>query len=100
MEPIKHLTTSRTKSEALALYREILRTAKQFHWCDEKGRPWNTRLKAEARKEFEVARNERDPLIIARLLVQGNDCVRQIQNRFNDANQRAWERIQNDTTRN
>jgi hypothetical protein len=93
------LTSRRTKSEALSLYREILRTAKHFHWCNEKGQPWNALLKSEARKEFEAARNENDPLIIARLLVQGNDCIQQIQNKFNEANQKAWERIQKDTTR-
>jgi hypothetical protein len=98
----KYFSTSsslRTRSEALSLYREILRTAKPFHWCDEKGRPWNARLKAEARKEFEAAREERDPLIVARLLVQGRDCVQQIQIKFNEANKKVWERIERETSR-
>jgi hypothetical protein len=105
---IKHFssgtTTSKSASmrsrfEAISLYREILRTAKPFHWCDEQGRPWNARLKAEARKEFELARLETDPLIVARLLVQGRDCVQQIQIRFNEANKKVWERIERDTSR-
>lgn len=96
----KHLTPSRNRKEALSLYREILRTAKHFHWKDETtGEPWNKILQKRARQEFEEARNEQDPLIIARMLVTGRDCVQQIQNKFNDATQAAWKRIQNDSSR-
>ena len=97
----KSLSTSsiQSRSEALSLYREIMRTAKPFHWCDENGQPWNARLKAEARKEFEAAKQERDPLVIARLLVQGRDCVQQVQMKFNDANKKVWERIERETSR-
>jgi hypothetical protein len=94
----KHLRASVTRNEAKSLYREILRTAKAFHWCDEKGVPWNMKLKAEARKEFEASREEKDPLIIARMLVTGRECVQQIQRKFNDADRRCWERIQTDST--
>lgn len=96
----KHLTSSRTRKEVLSLYREILRTAKHFHWKDEKtGQPWNLVLKQQARREIEEAREETDPLIIARLLVTGRDCVQQIQNKFNDANHAAWKRIERDSQR-
>jgi hypothetical protein len=94
----KHLRASVTRNEAKSLYREILRTAKAFHWCDEKGVPWNMKLKTEARKEFEASREEKDPLIIARMLVTGRECVQQIQRKFNDADRRCWERIQTDST--
>mmetsp|Transcript_19345 Transcript_19345/g.31142 ORF Transcript_19345/g.31142 Transcript_19345/m.31142 type:complete len:108 (-) Transcript_19345:459-782(-) len=87
------------RAEALSLYREILRTAKHFHWCDENGIPWNHRLKAEARKEFEAAKDETDPLVLARLLVTGRDCVQQVQQRFNDADKAAWNRITRDSSR-
>ena len=95
----KHLTKSNTRREALSLYREILRTAKHFHWADEQNVPWNKKLKEQARREFEEARNETDPLIIARLLVTGQDCVQQIQQRFNAATQAAWKRIEKDNER-
>ena len=95
----RHLTSSATRREALSLYREILRTCKAFHWCDERGEPWNRRLRAEARREFEAARFERDPLIVARLLVTGRDCVQQIQTKFNNADKAAMERIKRDTAR-
>ena len=95
----RHLRSSVTKNEAISLYRDILRTAKAFHWCDEEGVPWHTKLRAEARKEFEASREEKDPLIIARMLVTGQECVQEIQRKFNDADRKCWERIQQDTNR-
>lgn len=86
------------RQEALSLYREILRTAKHFHWCDPNGIPWNRRLKEQAREEFEAAKEETDPLILARLLVTGRDCVQQVQNKFNEADRAAWDRIRKDSS--
>lgn len=86
-------------AEARSLYREILRTCKAFHWVDEGGMPWNVRLKKEARKEFEQSKQETDPLVIARLLVTGRDCVQQVQQKFNEADQAAWARIERDSSR-
>ncbi|KAL7536876.1 hypothetical protein ACHAXR_008414 [Thalassiosira sp. AJA248-18] len=93
----KHLRSSVTRSEAINLYRDILRTAKAFHWCDERGVPWHTKLKAEARKEFEASKQEKDPLIIARMLVTGRECVQEVQRKFNEADRKCWERIQQDS---
>ena len=93
----KHLRSSVTRSEALSLYRDILRTAKAFHWCDEKGVPWHTKLRTEARREFEASKEEKDPLIIARMLVTGRECVQEIRRKFNDADRKCWERIQQDS---
>ena len=84
-------------AEALSLYREILRTAKHFHWCDETGAPWNIRLRKQARQEFEASREESDPLILARLLVTGRDCVQQIQHKFNNVDRACWDRIKRDS---
>lgn len=95
----KFFQSSTSRKEALSLYREILRTTKAFHWCDEQGIPWNIRLRQEARKEFEQSREEADPLIIARMLVTGRDCVQQIQAKFSEADRAAWSRIQDDSTR-
>jgi hypothetical protein len=94
----RHLTSSRNRAEVLSLYRECLRTARHFHWADpDTGQPWNARLRDAARQEFQQARNETDPLVIARLLVTGRDCVQQVQNKFRDATQAAWQRIAQDT---
>ena len=93
----RHLRSSVTRNEAITLYRDILRTAKAFHWCDEKGIPWHSKLKAEARKEFQASKEEKDPLIIARMLVTGRECVAEVQRKFNDADRKCWERIQRDS---
>mmetsp|Transcript_7543 Transcript_7543/g.10226 ORF Transcript_7543/g.10226 Transcript_7543/m.10226 type:complete len:131 (-) Transcript_7543:166-558(-) len=93
----KQSTPNTNKSEALSLYRDILRTTKAFHWCDEKGEPWNKRLRLEARKEFEASKEEKDPLILARLLVTGRQAVMEIQRRFEEADRKCWERIERDS---
>ena len=95
----KYFQSGTSRREALSLYREILRTCKAFHWCDDSGQPWNQRLRNEARKEFEASKEETDPLIIARMLVTGRDCVQQIQQKFNEADRKAWERIEKDSSR-
>ncbi len=35
-------------------------------------------LRTSARKEFEAAREERDPETVARMIITGRDCVMQI----------------------
>lgn len=68
--------------EALRLYRDILRTCKRFTFPNEQGEPWGVVLARSARAEFEQARHETDPEMIARMLVVGTDSVMQIQHRF------------------
>jgi hypothetical protein len=97
--PIKHITNHVRRAEALSLYREILRTAKHFHWADKDGQPWNKQLKQQARKEFNESKLETDPLVIAKMIVAGRDCLQQVQNKFNEATKEAWKRIENDNSR-
>eukprot|EP00752_Nemacystus_decipiens_P010921 g9705.t1 len=61
--------------EAIRLYREILKATRLFHWCNERGEPWGRILRESSRKEFEQARHETDPLVVARLLVVGRQCL-------------------------
>lgn len=70
------------RREALWLYRDILRTARQFTWTDKDGVLWKDKLVASARKEFEVARHERDPAIISQLLIGGRDALMQVSDRM------------------
>ena len=88
----------RPTREALLLYRDVLRTSRAFYWADEKGRPWPEVLRESARKEFEEAREERDPLIVARLLLVGRDALRQVQNKHRDLEEQMKKHIA--TTRN
>jgi len=78
--PSAGLTTSRR--EALALYREILRTTRLFTWTNEQGVPWRDLLRESARMEYEQARYETDPEVIARLLVVGRDAVQAAIDKF------------------
>ena len=82
-----------TNREAIILYREILRTARAFYWPNEDGEPWSQVLSKSARKEYEEARYERDPLIIARLLVVGRDAMMQAQNKFTEMEEKMKEHI-------
>ncbi len=70
------------KTEALKLYRDILRASKYFTWTNPAGEPWSAVLKANARKEFEQAKFERDPLIVTRLLFVGRDCLNQSTDKY------------------
>ncbi len=68
--------------EGLKLYRDILRASKLFTWANEQGVPWRIILCQNARKEFEQARFEKDPVIITRLLFVGRDCLNQTTDRY------------------
>ncbi|XP_047087320.1 uncharacterized protein LOC124698986 [Lolium rigidum] len=82
----RRLTSSRR--EALGLYRDILRASRLFEWPDERGVPWRETLRANARREFEEARGERDPEVVARLLIGGRDAVDQALERVAEASRR------------
>ncbi|CAO2817608.1 unnamed protein product [Amaranthus hypochondriacus] len=64
-----------TRREALCLYRDIFRATRFFMWPDNRGVLWRDILRANARKEFEEARFEKDPEVITRLLIGGRDAV-------------------------
>ncbi|WVZ55370.1 hypothetical protein U9M48_006039 [Paspalum notatum var. saurae] len=88
-EARRRLTSSRR--EALSLYRDIIRATRLFSWPDERGVPWGEVLRANARREFEEARWERDPEVVTRLLIGGRDAVQQALDRLADASRRAIE---------
>lgn len=73
---------SHFKPEAMKLYRDILRASKLFTWPNESGELWSMVLRKNARYEFEQAKYERDPLIIARLLYVGRDCLNQTTDKY------------------
>ncbi|KAL8255115.1 hypothetical protein R6Q59_033336 [Mikania micrantha] len=74
----ENLTTQRltsTRREVLGLYRDIIRATRYFMWPDSHGILWRDVLRANARKEFEEARFEKDQEVITRLLIGGHDAV-------------------------
>ena len=84
--------------ESLRLYRDILRASRVFTWPNEKGELWRDVLRSAARKEFEAASVERDPLIVAQLLLVGRDCLNQTQDKFNAAHAKMMQNIDNSRT--
>ena len=77
-----------TTLEAIRLYRDILRACRLFVWEEPGSRqPWGKVLAASARKEFEQARHERDPMIIHQLLVGGRDALTQTLERVHQKQQ-------------
>lgn len=68
--------------ESLRLYRDILRASRHFTWTNPQGEKWSRILKENARKEFEQASYERDPVILARLLVVGRESLQKTMEKF------------------
>jgi hypothetical protein len=85
--------------EAIQLYRDILKGCKGFHWCDKDGVPWSQKLKESARREFEEAREEKDPLIQARLLVVGRQCLENTLKKIEEANGAVASRVEQTRSR-
>ena len=64
------------------MYRDILRSSRLFVWNNADGEPWSQVIRMNARKEFDQARHERDPEMIARLLVVGRESLNQTMEKF------------------
>ena len=73
--------------ESIRLYRDVLKAAKHFTWVNKEGVPWNKILKENTRKEFEQARYEKDPMLIAQMIVVGRDCLNQTAEKYSSAAQ-------------
>jgi len=86
-------------TEALSLYRDCLRACRHFHWCNKEGEPWNDVLRESTRKEFEQARQEPDPLLVARLLVVGRQCLDSMVRKFEAAQRRIQSKIEDTRSR-
>lgn len=75
--PLSPSAVLTTRREALSLYRAIWRATRWFAWPDARGVPFRDALRASARSEFDAARAERDPVLVARMLVVGRDALAQ-----------------------
>ena len=92
---MKHLAPN---LEALRLYRDVLRLARLFTWRNERHELLRDVLMGNARKEFEQARYERDPLIVARLLFVGRDCLNQTRERLAGKYQKVKDEVDKSRT--
>lgn len=71
-----------TRTEALHLYRKIMRCTLLFDWPDEKGELWRVKLRRSARQEFEASRFGQDAELIARQLITSERAVDELLQRF------------------
>ena len=70
-----------------------------FIWRTDKGELWSDILRKNARKEFEQAKYEKDPLVIAKLLFVGRECLNQTKQRFESAMSAMKDNIDKTRTR-
>lgn len=93
------MSVTNYRKEALKLYRDILRATRHFTWNNEQGVPWSVVLRMNARKEFEAARYERDPVIITRMLFVGRDCLNQTMEKVSSTAKKIEENVDKTRTR-
>lgn len=84
--------------EALSLYRDVIRASRMFTWPNEKGELWGEVLRMNARKEFEQARFEKDPILVARLITVGRDSIVQITDKVAQQAQKMQSQIDQSRT--
>ena len=70
------------RTEALSLYRSVLRASRLFVWPDQHGSEWGEVIRSSTRREFEAARHERDPELVSRMIVVGRDALQKTLDKF------------------
>lgn len=73
------INTEFRRKETIKFYREVLRFAKLFTWRDENGVEWGKILRYSARQEIESSKQENDPEILARALVNARMALDDLQ---------------------
>lgn len=61
--------------EALLLYRHILKFAQLLNWHHKDGTQWSSIIRTSARAEFEAAKEEKDPFILAKLILTSREAL-------------------------
>jgi hypothetical protein len=79
---LRYINAEFRRKESIKLYREILKTAKMFTWDDENGVSWRDLIHTSARAEFENSKQENDPEILARALVNAQMALTDLQEKF------------------
>lgn len=87
------------RSESLKLYRDILRASRCFTWNNEQGVPWSTILRVNARKEFDAAKFERDPVMVTKMLFVGRQCLNDSMEKYAQTAKKLRDNIDNSRIR-
>lgn len=75
VEKLRRTNRKPPRKEALHLYREIIKFCAEFDWYNENGEIWRDRLRRSVREEFELARDEEDPLLLYKMQVTSRDAM-------------------------
>lgn len=76
--PIDKLQQIRKKPpnrEGIRQYREILKFSNEFYWTNERGQVWRDIIRKSARHEFNISRNEEDPMIQYKMMITTRDSM-------------------------
>jgi hypothetical protein len=87
------------RKESLKLYRDVMRASRLFTWPHESGYTWCEVVRRSARQEFELNRNERDPVAIAKMLFVARDCLNQTTDKYLKQAQSLNDKIDSTRTR-
>ena len=72
-----------TRREVLCLYRDVWKMTTRFDWKNEDGIEWRDILRRSARVEFEEAKDEVDPLVIAQFVLTWKDVNLRLHEKVN-----------------
>ena len=72
------LAVNIVQREVLQLWRDVIRSTRLFTWLDKDGTLWKEKILNSARAEFKLAKHERDPEEIVRLIVNGQEALEKV----------------------
>lgn len=84
-KPIEHLVLREKRLpniEVLRLYREVYKFAGKFYWNNERGQPWREALRKSARKEFDLSKQESDPILVMKMMVTTRKSMEELQEKL------------------
>ena len=75
VDTLKRTNRRPPNKDALRIYREVVKFCAEFNWKNTDGRVWKDILREHARKEFEQSREERDPVILYKMLLTTREAI-------------------------
>lgn len=72
-----------SRREVLTLYRDVWKMTSRFDWKNEDGLEWRDILRRSARVEFEEAKDEPNPLVVAQFVLTWKDVNLRLHEKVN-----------------
>ena len=80
--------------EAIRLFRHLFIKTRDFTWNTDQGVPWRDVLRASIKQEFQAAKEETDPHIIASLIADARDYMMQIDEKLIQGHSKLFEHFE------